>query len=74
MLNRRVSQVGKSFAGQAGKAASMKDAFAVLDEGFASLEAVFRKNAASLDAVKDVARMLRKLPAVDTAVPTVRRV
>jgi nucleolar GTP-binding protein len=63
--------VGKSYAGKAGKAVTVREATQVMEEGFKSVEQAFQRSATSLDSVKDIARVLRKLPTVDPTTPTV---
>ncbi|KAL4859859.1 Nucleolar GTP-binding protein 1 [Chlorella vulgaris] len=65
-LRRSTVEVGKAYATRASRAANKKEAVALQEEGFASLQAVF-----SLDELKDVAKSLRRLPVVEPNVPTV---
>lgn len=51
--------------------ANAKEAFDLLEEGFTQLEAIYRKQAGALESVKDMAKLLRKLPTVNPALPTV---
>ena len=64
-------QVGKGYAAQAAKARNKADAYAAQEEGFASLQSVFKKGVPALDQLKVVAQELRRLPTVEVATPTV---
>lgn len=66
-------QVGKSYAARCARCGARKEALAAVDEGFAALEALFLRGAASVDELVDVARALRRLPLVDPFLPTVSR-
>jgi len=50
---------------------TVREATLVMEEGFKSVEQAFQKSVTSLDSVKDIARVLRKLPTVDPTIPTV---
>ena len=65
-------QVGKSHTGKVAKAGSMKEAKEVLETGFKAVETAFQRGASSMNSVKDIAQMLRRLHTVDPTTPSVR--
>ncbi|KXZ49543.1 hypothetical protein GPECTOR_20g397 [Gonium pectorale] len=69
-LRRAVQEVGKSAASRAANAQNKAAATAALEEGFAAIEAVFSAGARHVESLKEVAKALRGLPSLDSALPT----
>jgi nucleolar GTP-binding protein len=70
-LRRSVVEVAKAYATRASRASGKREAVALQEEGLARVEAVFTRGAIAVDELKDVAKSLRRLPAVDPRLPAV---
>ena len=66
-----LAQVGKGYAARTSKAGSKKEAEQLAEEGLETVALVYRKGAAALEGLKDMAKQLRRLPTVDLELPTV---
>ena len=66
-----LAQVGKGYAARTSKAGSKKEAEQLAKEGLETVALVYRKGAAALEGLKDMAKQLRRLPTVDLELPTV---
>jgi len=63
--------VGKQHAARASKAKGPKEAVSVREEGFAEMEAQFKKGKYAIDELKEIAKTLRRLPVAELGTPTV---
>lgn len=70
-LRKSTIEVGKAYATRASRALNKRDAISLQEEGFIRMEGVFSKGSAAVDDLKNVAKSLRRLPVVETKLPTV---
>ena len=61
--------VGKQHAARASKAKGPKEAVSVREEGFAEMEAQFKKGKYAIDELKEIAKTLRRLPVAELGTP-----
>ncbi|KAK9816846.1 hypothetical protein WJX72_006009 [[Myrmecia] bisecta] len=71
VLRKACLETGKAYAGRSSKATTKKEAQTLSEEGFARMEALYRKSASAVEDLKEIAKKLRRLPLVDPHVPTV---
>ena len=64
-------QIGKSHTGKVSKTVTQKEALATMDAGFEAIESAFKQGARTMDSVKQIAQMLRKLHSLNPAIPSV---
>ena len=70
-LRKSVVGVAKGYAGRCSKSPTKKEALDLRDEGFADVESTYKRYSYVIEELKEIAKSLRKLPVVDTGIPTV---
>jgi nucleolar GTP-binding protein len=70
-LRKSVVGVAKGYAGRCSKSPTKKEALDLRDEGFANVESTYKRYSYVIEELKEIAKSLRKLPVVDTEIPTV---
>jgi nucleolar GTP-binding protein len=70
-LRKSVVGVAKGYAGRCSKSPTKKEALDLRDQGFASVESTYKRYSYILDELKEIAKILRKLPVVDPELSTV---
>ncbi|KAG1665231.1 hypothetical protein FOA52_011419 [Chlamydomonas sp. UWO 241] len=70
-LRKSLQQTGKSFAARASDAPNKAGAVQIASEGLEQLTNIYSGGAKHIEALRDIARKLRGLPAADVSLPTV---
>ncbi|GMH32221.1 hypothetical protein BSKO_00055 [Bryopsis sp. KO-2023] len=70
-LRKSTLEVGKSYASRSANAANKKDAEQIAQEGFETMEKVYKKGSKCVEELVTLASALRKLPYLDPSIPTI---